>query len=64
MHDRMFGDRENYYRRGVLPPPHDHLMMKVVVAFAPTSVGDRVVGTVVTAFPIPEVTKGELRKWP
>lgn len=64
MRDRRRGDRENSYRPDLLPAPLDHLYLKVVVEFTPTSLGEPAAGVVITAYPIPSVTIGETQRWP
>lgn len=64
MRDRRRGDRENSYRPDVLPVPLDHLYLKVVVEFGAASFGEPATGLVITAYPIPSVTVGEIQLWP
>lgn len=59
MRDTAFADRENFYRSGVLRPPHPNLYLKVVVEFRHTGAGE-----VVTAFPLFRIKRNEVQKWP
>ena len=57
--------RENFYRRGVLPPPFDRLYLKVCVAYGPGRVlGAFLIGQVVTAYPTRTIGRGEAQRWP
>ncbi len=59
--DRRRDDRENFYRPNLLPPPLDHLYLKVVVEFAQDAPG---LGVVITAYPVPQVPSKEVTLWP
>ena len=60
--DRVHGDREVYYRWGVLPHPDEDRYVKVVVAYRSDHDG-AVTGRVVTAFAVDALTRGETRIW-
>ncbi len=63
--DAKHQNRENYYRRGVLPSPYDRLYLKVCVAYGPGSVlGTFLIGQVVTAYPARAVGRGGAQRWP
>lgn len=62
MRDRTRADRELFYRRGVLPPPYDHLYLKVVVAFLGPGEA-RIGGRVVTAFPTRRTRRRAEQRW-
>jgi hypothetical protein len=55
-------DGLNYYRFGVLPPPYDHLYLKVVVSFH--AIDSAVIGDVITAYPTGKIARGEVQQWP
>jgi len=63
MLDADHADRENFYRRGALAAPHDHLYLKVTVDFAATRVDPLAPGFVVTAFPTDHIRRRERSKW-
>ncbi len=63
--DAVHPNRENFYRRGALPPPYDRLYLKVCMAMGGRSPrGLPTTGEVVTAYPTPRVGRGEAQKWP
>lgn len=64
MHDKSRADREVFYRYGALPGyPRQYL--KVCVEYGPLDSSDAIVsGTVVTAYPISKLPRGEVQKWP
>ena len=64
MHDAGKANRENFYSSGLLPPPFDHLLLKVCVEYRELGDANRITGQVVTAFPIPDVSSKEVQKWP
>jgi hypothetical protein len=63
MHDADHADRESFSRRGALPPPLDHLYLKVAVGFSSSLIDGADRGFVITAFPIPVVKRRERPKW-
>ena len=62
-HDTDYGDRDVYYRRGLLPDPYhkDYVKVVVVVEHARTF---RTYGRIISAYATPDVKRGEKRKWP
>lgn len=60
MHDKVYAERECYYKAGILPSPQDRTFLKVVVEFAAGPAG----GVVVTAFPVGRIHRREIQKWP
>lgn len=62
--DATYPDRENFYRFGALPHL-SHLYLKVCVGFGPVAISPRDLGgSVITAYPTPDVGRGEVQKWP
>ena len=63
--DATYPNRENFYRRGVLPPPYDRLHLKVCVGFGPGNLlGTFTVGPVIMAYPTKGFGRGETQRWP
>lgn len=63
--DAKHANRENFYRRGVLPPPYDKLNLKVCVAYGFADVFRTIeLGQVITAYPTKAVGRGETQRWP
>jgi hypothetical protein len=60
--DRAYADREVFYRDGALPPTDNNILLKVVVRYYQNQDGD-VVGDVVTAFAVTQVSPTEKVKW-
>jgi hypothetical protein len=60
--DRVFSNREVYYRWAILPPPDDDRYLKVVVAYYVDDTGI-VAGRVVTAYAVDFLPRGETRLW-
>ena len=56
--------RESYHQTGVLPEPYGRRYLKVCVRFAPPDETGAIVGEVVTAYPTPDLTRGETQRWP
>jgi hypothetical protein len=61
-HAPGFADREVLYRKGVLPPPDKNDYVKVIVQYHDYG-GGQMVGFVVTAFAVEEISSGEHIKW-
>lgn len=62
--DRVFTDRECYYRRGVLQGRLARNYVRVVVSFAFNPAAPTYQGFILTAHPIPKVHPQERHKWP
>ena len=62
--DRRHDNRAVYYRAHLLPAPLDHLYLKVVVEFGRGGSDTATAGVVITAYPVPDVTEGEVQLWP
>lgn len=63
-HDRHYSNGENFYALGVLTPPLDQLYLKVCVRFTAMGPGAPAYGAVLTAYPISEVQRTEVQRWP
>jgi hypothetical protein len=64
MHDVDHANGENFYRRRVLPSPLDRQYLKVVVRFRATGLGGTAEGTVITAYTVRDLKRGERQRWP
>jgi hypothetical protein len=62
--DRFQVDRQNFYRRHVLPVPLAHLALKVVGGFRQHSFDPEDAGFVITAFLTAGVHPKEVQLWP
>lgn len=61
--DRLYVDRETYYKRGVFPAPLNQWLCKVVVTFDGVGAPEYE-GKVISAFSVDAITGGERKKWP
>lgn len=63
-YDKRHVNGENFYSFGVLAPPLERVYLKVCVRFTLVGENATALGAVITAFPISEIRRTEVRRWP
>lgn len=64
MDDVEIPERVSFYRSGVLSGPYRTWFLKVCVHLLPPDDAGHTVGEIVTAYPTPQIKRGETQRWP
>ena len=56
--------RLSFYRTGVLPGRYRRWFLKVCAHFSPPDDAGNIIGEIVTAYPTPNLKRGETQLWP